>query len=40
VHEVLQTYFDFLEEVVLQTPWAWQGFHWYSGLPQSTIKPR
>ena len=40
VHEVLQTYFDFLEEIVLQTPWAWQGFHWYSGLPQSTIKPR
>lgn len=33
VHAVLQTYFDFLDEVVRQTPWAWQGWHWYSGLP-------
>ena len=32
-HEVLQTYFDFLSEVVRQTAWAWQGWHWYSGLP-------
>lgn len=35
VPEVLQNYFDFLAEVVLQTPWAWQGFHWFSGLPQA-----
>ena len=34
-HEVLQAYFDFLAEVVQQTPWAWQGWHWYSGLPLS-----
>jgi hypothetical protein len=33
VHDVLQTYFDFLDEIVLKMPWAWQGFHWYSGLP-------
>lgn len=32
-HEVSQTYFDFLAQVVQQTPWAWQGWHWYSGLP-------
>ena len=31
-HEVLQAYFDFLAKVVRQTPWAWQGWHWYSGL--------
>jgi lauroyl/myristoyl acyltransferase len=31
-HEVLQAYFDFLAKVVQQTPWAWQGWHWYSGL--------
>lgn len=33
VHAVLQNYFDFLAEIVRQTPWAWQGWHWYSGLP-------
>ena len=31
-HQVLQAYFDFLATVVQQTPWAWQGWHWYSGL--------
>ena len=36
VHEVLQSYFDFLDEILLQTPWAWQGLHWFSGLPQGT----
>jgi lauroyl/myristoyl acyltransferase len=36
VSEVLQSYFDFLADIVLQTPWAWQGFHWFSGLPQAT----
>ena len=36
VHEVLQSYFDFLDEILLQTPWAWQGLHWFSGLPQAT----
>jgi hypothetical protein len=36
VHEVLQTYFDFLDEILHQTPWAWQGLHWFSGLPQAT----
>jgi hypothetical protein len=36
VHAVLQTYFDFLDEILLQTPWAWQGLHWFSGLPQAT----
>jgi hypothetical protein len=36
VHEVLQTYFDFLDEILLQTPWAWQGLHWFSNLPQGT----
>lgn len=35
-HAVLQTYFDFLDEVVRETPWAWQGWHWYSGLPLCT----
>jgi lauroyl/myristoyl acyltransferase len=32
-HQVLQAYFDFLSECVAQIPWAWQGWHWYSGLP-------
>jgi lauroyl/myristoyl acyltransferase len=32
VPEVLQTYFDFLTQAVLQAPWAWQGWHWYNGL--------
>jgi lauroyl/myristoyl acyltransferase len=36
VSEVLQSYFDFLADIVLHTPWAWQGFHWFSGLPQAT----
>ena len=36
VHEVLQTYFDFLDEILVHTPWAWQGLHWFSGLPQAT----
>lgn len=36
VHSVLQSYFDFLASVVSQTPWAWQGWHWYSGLPLCT----
>lgn len=31
-HQVLQAYFDFLSECVAQMPWAWQGWHWYSGL--------
>lgn len=31
-HQVLQAYFDFLSECVVQMPWAWQGWHWYSGL--------
>ena len=31
-HQVLQAYFDFLSECVAQIPWAWQGWHWYSGL--------
>jgi hypothetical protein len=30
--QVLQAYFDFLSECVAQMPWAWQGWHWYSGL--------
>lgn len=33
--EILQTYFDFLATCVLQAPWAWQGWHWYSGLAKS-----
>jgi hypothetical protein len=36
VHEVLQAYFDFLADIVLQIPWAWQGFHWFCNLPQAT----
>lgn len=36
VSDVLQSYFDFLADIVLHTPWAWQGFHWFSGLPQAT----
>jgi lauroyl/myristoyl acyltransferase len=32
-HQVLQAYFDFLSECAVQMPWAWQGWHWYSGLP-------
>lgn len=35
VSQVLQHYFDFLSEVVKHNPWAWQGWHWYAGLPQS-----
>lgn len=31
-HQVLQAYFDFLSECVAQMPWAWQGWHWFSGL--------
>jgi lauroyl/myristoyl acyltransferase len=31
-HQVLQAYFDFLSQCVAQMPWAWQGWHWYSGL--------
>ena len=31
-HQVLQAYFDFLSECVAEMPWAWQGWHWYSGL--------
>ncbi len=33
--EMLQAYFDFLARCVLQAPWAWQGWHWYSGLPNT-----
>lgn len=33
--QILQTYFDFLSTCVLQAPWAWQGWHWYSGLAES-----
>jgi hypothetical protein len=35
VHGILQAYFDYLAEMVAQAPWAWQGWHWYSGLAQS-----
>jgi lauroyl/myristoyl acyltransferase len=35
VHGILQIYFDYLAEMVSQAPWAWQGWHWYSGLAQS-----
>ena len=37
-HQVLQTYFDFLSEIVAQTPWAWQGLHWFSSLPQAHLE--
>jgi hypothetical protein len=37
-HQVLQTYFDFLSEIVVQTPWAWQGLHWFSSLPQAHLE--
>jgi len=36
VDEVRLAYFDFLANIVVNTPWAWQGFHWFSGLPQAT----
>lgn len=36
-HQVLQAYFDHLDAVVSQTPWAWQGWHWYSGLAMSPV---
>jgi lauroyl/myristoyl acyltransferase len=32
--QILQTYFDFLASCVVQVPWAWQGWHWFSGLPK------
>lgn len=32
-HQVVQSYFDFLASVVRSSPWAWQGWHWYQGLP-------
>jgi lauroyl/myristoyl acyltransferase len=38
-HQVLQAYFDHLDEVVRQTPWAWQGWHWFSGLAISPVAP-
>lgn len=33
--DILQAYFDFLASCVIQAPWAWQGWHWFSGLPNS-----
>ena len=38
-HQVLQAYFDHLDEVVRQTPWAWQGWHWFSGLAICPVAP-
>ena len=35
VADILQAYFDYLAEMVAQAPWAWQGWHWYSGLAPS-----
>ena len=34
LHSTLQAYFNFLEEQLKKTPWAWQGWIWWSDLPE------
>lgn len=34
--DVLQQYFEHLEDIVRRHPWAWQGWDWYHALPLET----
>lgn len=37
--QVVDAYFSFLARHVTQAPWAWQGWHWYNGLPAASPPP-